>query len=224
MGKRFVDPAGRNKRSVWWVSPKPYNGAHFAVYPPDLIEPCILAGSSAYGCCADCGAPWERVYHKPQPPEGLKKKNSGNKMDYHTQSAGGGAKVDDWYNANPGRTLRWQPTCECHGTLEMKDVVIPAEMTKGEVAETSWGSSGGEYHGNDTKDFSSAKAQSASETKRRILKNKTTDKVKRMLVYESQLPLNQHPVKPAVVFDPSVDQEQQQGSLSNTAETPSCAS
>jgi DNA modification methylase len=35
----------RNKRSVWSVQPKPYKGAHFATYPPALIEPCILAGS-----------------------------------------------------------------------------------------------------------------------------------------------------------------------------------
>ena len=35
----------RNKRSVWSVSTKPYSGAHFATFPPDLIEPCILAGS-----------------------------------------------------------------------------------------------------------------------------------------------------------------------------------
>lgn len=35
----------RNKRSVWRVSTKPYKGAHFAVYPPELIEPCIKAGS-----------------------------------------------------------------------------------------------------------------------------------------------------------------------------------
>lgn len=34
-----------NKRSVWTVATKPYSGAHFAVYPPKLIEPCILAGS-----------------------------------------------------------------------------------------------------------------------------------------------------------------------------------
>jgi DNA modification methylase len=38
-------PTGRNKRSVWTVSTKPYIGAHFATFPPDLIEPCILAGS-----------------------------------------------------------------------------------------------------------------------------------------------------------------------------------
>ena len=37
--------ATKNKRSVWSVTNKPYKGAHFAVYPPDLIEPCIKAGS-----------------------------------------------------------------------------------------------------------------------------------------------------------------------------------
>lgn len=36
----------RNKRDVWTVSTKPYPEAHFAVYPPDLIEPCIEAGSA----------------------------------------------------------------------------------------------------------------------------------------------------------------------------------
>jgi len=35
----------RNKRSVWTVSTKPYRGAHFAVFPSELIEPCILAGT-----------------------------------------------------------------------------------------------------------------------------------------------------------------------------------
>ena len=35
----------RNKRSVWTVATKPYRGAHFATFPPALIEPCILAGS-----------------------------------------------------------------------------------------------------------------------------------------------------------------------------------
>mgnify|MGYP001460151620 FL=1 len=35
----------KNKRSVWSISPRPYKGAHFAVFPSELIEPCILAGS-----------------------------------------------------------------------------------------------------------------------------------------------------------------------------------
>lgn len=44
--KDFYDvPETRNRRSVWTVTTKPYKGAHFATFPPDLIEPCILAGS-----------------------------------------------------------------------------------------------------------------------------------------------------------------------------------
>ena len=35
----------KNKRSVWSITNKPYKHAHFATFPPDLIEPCILAGS-----------------------------------------------------------------------------------------------------------------------------------------------------------------------------------
>ena len=35
----------KNKRSVWSITNKPYRGSHFAVFPPDLIEPCIKAGS-----------------------------------------------------------------------------------------------------------------------------------------------------------------------------------
>ena len=36
---------GRNRRDVWVIATRPYKGAHFATFPPDLIEPCILAGS-----------------------------------------------------------------------------------------------------------------------------------------------------------------------------------
>jgi DNA modification methylase len=43
----------RNKRSVWTVNPKPYAGAHFAVFPSDLIEPCILAGAPVGGIVLD---------------------------------------------------------------------------------------------------------------------------------------------------------------------------
>jgi len=42
-----------NKRSVWTVNTKPYAGAHFAVFPPELIEPCILAGAPVGGIVLD---------------------------------------------------------------------------------------------------------------------------------------------------------------------------
>lgn len=54
---------GRNRRSVWTVAPKPFKGAHFATFPPDLIEPCILAGSPT-ACCGQCGAPRVPIYKK----------------------------------------------------------------------------------------------------------------------------------------------------------------
>lgn len=48
----------KNKRDVWTIPTKPFSGAHFATYPPDLIEPCILAGSPRGGVVLDpfCGS------------------------------------------------------------------------------------------------------------------------------------------------------------------------
>jgi DNA modification methylase len=43
----------RNKRSVWSVSSQPFKGAHFATFPPKLIEPCILAGCPVGGTVLD---------------------------------------------------------------------------------------------------------------------------------------------------------------------------
>jgi DNA modification methylase len=45
IGSDAKEYENRNKRDVWSVPVKPYSGAHFAVYPEELIEPCILAGS-----------------------------------------------------------------------------------------------------------------------------------------------------------------------------------
>lgn len=56
--------SGRNIRSVWTIATQPYPGAHFATFPPKLVEPCILAGTSERGVCGACGAPWERVVER----------------------------------------------------------------------------------------------------------------------------------------------------------------
>ena len=45
LGDMQSNQKGANKRSVWTVNTKPYKGAHFAVFPSELIEPCVLAGS-----------------------------------------------------------------------------------------------------------------------------------------------------------------------------------
>lgn len=48
----------RNKRDVWWLGPAPFPEAHFAVFPPALVEPCILAGCPEGGMVIDpfCGS------------------------------------------------------------------------------------------------------------------------------------------------------------------------
>jgi DNA modification methylase len=47
-------PTGtRNKRSVWNIAPKPFKEAHFATFPPDLVEPCALAGCPPNGVILD---------------------------------------------------------------------------------------------------------------------------------------------------------------------------
>jgi DNA modification methylase len=45
IGEMAIDGTMKNKRSVWSVQTKPFSGAHFATFPPDLVEPCIKAGS-----------------------------------------------------------------------------------------------------------------------------------------------------------------------------------
>lgn len=56
--ERYYHPAGRNRRSVWTVATHPFKGAHFATFPPKLVEPCLLAGSRHGDVVLDpfCGA------------------------------------------------------------------------------------------------------------------------------------------------------------------------
>jgi hypothetical protein len=51
----------RNLRNVWAINPAGFPGAHFATFPPALVEPCIKAGTSERGVCPACGAGWVRV-------------------------------------------------------------------------------------------------------------------------------------------------------------------
>lgn len=52
-GKTYVPTPRRNKRDVWTVGTSGFRGAHFAVFPEKLIEPCILAGSPLGGTVLD---------------------------------------------------------------------------------------------------------------------------------------------------------------------------
>lgn len=98
----------RNKRSVWTVSSQVYEGAHFATYPPKLIEPCIKAGTSEHGACASCGAPWRRVVEetkltRERPNDYVKRKGEEGTGNSCANSVAGVSS----------RTVGWEPTCRC---------------------------------------------------------------------------------------------------------------
>jgi DNA modification methylase len=53
IGANYIQPENRNKRSVWEVNCASFREAHFATFPPGLIEPCILAGCPEGGTVLD---------------------------------------------------------------------------------------------------------------------------------------------------------------------------
>jgi DNA modification methylase len=129
-----ANPLGRNKRSVWTVTTKPYSGAHFATFPPDLIEPCILAGTSAKGCCSVCGAPWERVVER----EVVRQGNTNNALNDVAQPSGirHGLGQSTIRSEISTTTIGWQPTCTCNADVVPCIVLDPfnGAATTGVVA------------------------------------------------------------------------------------------
>ena len=96
----------RNRRSVWTVTTKPYSGAHFAVMPPDLVEPCILAGCPDQ-CCPVCGAGYERITAKERTATrpGTATKVTGDAMTDGNR--------DPQRHVTTTQTLGWRPACDC---------------------------------------------------------------------------------------------------------------
>lgn len=106
----------RNKRSVWTVATAPYSGAHFATFPPELVEPCVMAGTSEWGCCPACGAPWRRDVERERKPT-----RPGLDTKAPAQCAPGrghaGSQVcgnrDPQRHCTETRTVGWRQGCKC---------------------------------------------------------------------------------------------------------------
>lgn len=114
---------GRNRRSVWTISTQPFAGAHFATFPVKLVEPCILAGSSAHGACSICGAPFRRIVERGAPlVEQMAGAGADASGEYHgaAQKAytGTGAQDPSAVKARILAGMReritsgWSPTCD----------------------------------------------------------------------------------------------------------------
>lgn len=102
---RVNDVGGRNRRSVWTIPTGSFEGAHFATFPPALVEPMILSGTSAAGCCPRCLAPYRRV---------VEKTGHVNRREAAHQPGNTATKVDStgWAPTTKA-TDQWQAGCDC---------------------------------------------------------------------------------------------------------------
>jgi DNA modification methylase len=105
----------RNKRSVWLINNEPYEGSHFATYPTLLVETCIKAGTSERGCCAKCGAPYERVLKKiGESDYGEIDVNNKKRLVTPGSEITSKTSVFRTGKSNINATVGWKATCECN--------------------------------------------------------------------------------------------------------------
>jgi hypothetical protein len=104
----YFEPIDQNaRRDVWQIATQPFSGAHFATFPPALVEPCVRAGSSERGVCPVCGAPWVRVVKmtdRVATRPGNPMKNSDTRRDSETRNQ----RYVSTYT-----TVDWKPSCCC---------------------------------------------------------------------------------------------------------------
>lgn len=99
----------RNKRDVWSIASAGFSEAHFATFPPDLVKPCIAAGTSEGGVCMECGAPLERVVEIVDAAGRL-----GSSFNDHVGDLARGMRgTPPAKDAPIRRTVGWKITCAC---------------------------------------------------------------------------------------------------------------
>ena len=124
----------RNRRSVWKVPVFAYKGAHFATYPPKLIEPCILAGTSEKGHCSKCGKRWKRETKKSKGK--VNQRERGDKaLDYEgsPMNRNGSRNSGLFFQDYPSQTIGWVLDCDCDVKTQ-KDTVLDPFMGSGTTA------------------------------------------------------------------------------------------
>jgi DNA modification methylase len=131
---------GKNKRSVWTVGPYQLKELHYATYSPHLISPCVLAGSSEYGACAKCNAPYKRVleksitFHSGSGKSGNKPKG---KYEGTEQAESGSYDIRMGPHVST-KTVSWIPTCKCgEDTGVVPCIVLDPFMGSGTTALVS---------------------------------------------------------------------------------------
>ena len=111
---------GANARTVWRIAARPYRDKHYATFPEELPRRCILAGTSEYGVCAQCGAPWERVVDVKYDNPGNRTTNGPRSLAQRDETAGFTHRLERSTN-----TTGWQSTCACDADVVPATVLDP---------------------------------------------------------------------------------------------------
>jgi len=133
-------PAGRACRnSDWWfasvgmllaadgeilgfdVPPQSWRGAHYAAFPATLVTPMVLAGTSAHGCCAQCGAPYTRLLERSGGRDWRQDTMVSNGIPGELDGPGGykrGQSSTPLNNVQQVTTTAWRPGCTHNASVE----------------------------------------------------------------------------------------------------------
>jgi DNA modification methylase len=109
----------RQLRDVWRITSVPFPGSHFATFPPALAERPILAGTSEYGVCVDCGAPWKRLSVMRASPASDREA----KMQRTRNIISGGETGSTLGGDHTVETTGWEPTCD-HAGADVRPATV----------------------------------------------------------------------------------------------------
>ena len=119
-----------NLRNVWTIPTSPFKEAHFATFPPALVEKPVRAGTSAHGVCSACGAPWTRQVERRLIETAKAAKTA--VVDQRDHDADGQDRGSNFQKDGhmPGliradKTLGWAPTCDCDAETAPAVVLDP---------------------------------------------------------------------------------------------------
>jgi len=114
--EQMFHPAGKNPGDVFEVTTKPFPEAHFAVYPPELVETPLKA-TCPPKVCVECGSPYEREVERTRPDDVRRRDHAAgdsidnrNDADFDTWS---GQEWNQFKRDNPDKFKGWTPTCSC---------------------------------------------------------------------------------------------------------------
>lgn len=192
----FFEPVDtENKQDVFRFASAGYPGAHFATFPPKLIEPMILAGTSEKGACVRCGVPWRRVVER---TTSLVRQGRGYTADCGARNDG---DRPGSYLGGTSNLLGWEPGCTCFGKFVERKVWVEGKTVKDAKKDH-----GGNAFRNTARYVNNASLDNTGGLVAESLSNALDSKghYETVMDYVSDLPLDQHPVRPCVVLDPFI--------------------